>query len=138
MAKVTVKTDVKINRAGVRALVTSAVKPAARRSANLTQKRVKTNIITAGRVDTREMLDKVVVRDTSLDVMRPRFSVVGEAKHTIYQEQGSRGSVPVKAKVLRFKPKGSSVFVFARRTKGFPPGNFFKKALAAIRRDDFL
>lgn len=42
--------------------------------------------------------------------------------------------VPVRAKFLRFKPKGSSTFVFAKEVRGSMPTFFLRRALVAAAR----
>jgi phage gpG-like protein len=42
--------------------------------------------------------------------------------------------VPRTARFLKFRPKGSSVFVYARSVRGNPPTFFLRRALAAARR----
>lgn len=41
--------------------------------------------------------------------------------------------VPKRATVLRFKPKGSAVFVYARSVKGMKPNRYLTDALPAAR-----
>lgn len=107
---------------------------AVRRAADVTEKRVKDNIISSGRVDTGRMHDTI-----HQERLGPkRIKIASEAPYTIYQEKGIGPVTPTKAKALRFKPKGSGTFVFAMRTKGFPGAHFFGKAFRAIRLQDFL
>jgi murein DD-endopeptidase MepM/ murein hydrolase activator NlpD len=58
-----------------------------------------------------------------------------------YQHEGTgiygpRGTpiVPVKSKYLRFKPKGSTQFVYAKEVRGSMPTFFLKRALPAAAR----
>lgn len=106
----------------------------ARRAADATEKRVKDNIISSGRVDTGRMHDTIHQEQAG----PTHIKVVSGAPYTIYQEKGIGPVRPTKAKALRFKPKGSGTFVFAMRTKGFPGAHFFGKAFRAIRLQDFL
>lgn len=62
--------------------------------------------------------------------------VYSDAGHAVYVHQGTgiygpnhAPIRPVRAKMLRFKPKGSSDFVFANEVKGSPPNPFLLKAL---------
>lgn len=54
-----------------------------------------------------------------------------------YQEFGTRAHGPVRAKMLRFRPKGSAEYVFAKWVRGVQPARFMRKALAALRPSDF-
>lgn len=107
---------------------------AVERASEITEQRVKDNIISSGRVDTGKMHDTIHTAPTS------RFSanVLSQLHYTIYQEKGIGPVTPVKAKALRFKPKGSGSFVFAMRTKGFEGAFFFKRAFDSILLQDFL
>lgn len=67
-----------------------------------------------------------------------QWTVGSFLEYAIYQEEGVRGPVyPRRAKVLRFKPKGASSFVFARFTKGFPGVHYLRDAYNALREADF-
>jgi len=66
------------------------------------------------------------------------YQVRSDLDYTVFQEGGIG---PVHARpghVLRFQPKGSAVFIFRPRTKGFKGGHFFRDAERAIRFTDFL
>jgi hypothetical protein len=61
--------------------------------------------------------------------------------YAMYQHEGTgiygpHGTpiVPVRAKFLRFRPRGSSDFVFARQVRGTPPTFFLRRALVAAAR----
>lgn len=134
MAKFTLKLNKQSITIGVDSLSTKAVRNAAER----TKLRVQANIARKGRINTGKMHDTIKVQKLkSSRPMRPRFIVVSHLKYTKYQEHGVKPFGPKRAKMLRFKPKGSSTFVFAKRVRGFPPGNFFKDAHKQIRIQDF-
>jgi hypothetical protein len=54
-----------------------------------------------------------------------------------YQHEGTRDHGPRRARILRFKPKGSGVFVFAHRVRGVTASKFLTKALLRLRPGDF-
>lgn len=61
--------------------------------------------------------------------------------YAMYQHEGTgiygpHGTpiVPVRSKYLRFKPKGSSTFVYAKEVRGSMPTFFLKRALPAAAR----
>lgn len=54
-----------------------------------------------------------------------------------FQHEGTKAHGPRRAKLLRFKPKGSSTFVFAKRVRGVTPSKFLTKALARLTVNDF-
>lgn len=107
---------------------------AVERASAITEKRVKANIISSGRVDTGKMHETIHQQEQT----PYQRAVTSNLHYTIYQEKGIGPVRPVKAKALRFKPKGSGTFVFAMRTKGFPGAHFFQKAFESIRLQDFL
>jgi hypothetical protein len=64
--------------------------------------------------------------------------VSSSLKYAIYQEEGIGPVVARKGSVLKFKPKGSSVFIFRPRTKGFAGAHQLWDAYRAITLPDFL
>lgn len=112
-----------------------------RRAAERARDRVKANITAKDRVDTGAMRDAVKATHLRQTPTRSEWGVVVTGKpanYFIFQDQGTRAHGPVRAKVLRFKPKGSSTFVFAKRVRGITPGNFVRDAFRDTRREDFL
>lgn len=98
------------------------------------QVQVKSNIASAGRIDTGAMYNSIntdQLSESDVKVFSNKF-------YAIYQEKGIGPVYPVKAKALRFKPKGSSSFVFAARTKGFDGAHFFGDTVRDMTVDDFI
>lgn len=111
---------------------------AARAAAERTRERVRANISRLGRIDSGDMLDSVSVRkESGSSRMRPQFWVGSDLHYTGYQEEGTRAHGPVKANMLVFTPKGSSVKVFTPWVRGVTAGRFFRDARDAIRASDF-
>lgn len=105
----------------------------ASRAAAIAQMRVKEGIALTDRVRTGRMLNRVAVKE----VGPARFQVRSDEPYSHWQERG-RGPVrPVKAKALRFQPKGANYFVFAKYVRPDPGGHFFKRALRSLGRRDF-
>lgn len=105
---------------------------AAQRGARQTQKRVRRNMVP--RTDTGAMSRSVKIKKQASGW----YKIYSDLHYTIYQEKGIGPVTPVKAKALRFKPKGSGKFVFAQRTRGFSGGHFFRNAMRALSIRDFL
>lgn len=64
-----------------------------------------------------------------------------KVNYAMYQHEGTgiygpHGTpiVPVRARALRFRPKGSTQFVYARMVRGTPPTFFLRRALVAAAR----
>lgn len=125
---------IQIDYRRVERLFTETRHEAAERAARFARSEVRRNILLQDRVRSGEMLESVkVVKRGPTD-----FRVESDTGHTMFQEKGIGPVVPVKAKALRFMPKGSGTFVFAARTKGFEGGRFFERASRSIRLRHFL
>ena len=135
MSKTTVKITLK--KQPVITLQTKTSARLARKAAFATRDKVRRNITAKPRVDTGKMRDSVHVEKRKTGVTSS-YSVISRLKYTIYQEKGVRPfSMKPGGPMLRFTPKGSNKVVFARKVKGFPPGNFFKDAYNSLSIRDF-
>lgn len=103
------------------------------RAAQTTQRRARANIAAAGRVNSGALMRSIEIRPTGT----MRYSVGSDLPYAIFQEKGIGPVVPVSAKVLRFKPKGASGFVFAQRTKGFAGAHYMRDAYRSLTMADF-
>jgi hypothetical protein len=63
----------------------------------------------------------------------PGARVGSRKKYARVHHDGHKPIVPVRAKVLRFKPKGSRVWVFAKRVKAVKGTKYLTRALPAAR-----
>lgn len=115
------------------------VEQAVARAAGRTRDRAKQNITSAGRVDTGALRNDIKTRRISSEGGGVWYEVGSDLPYAVFQHEGVRGPVlPRRAKVLRFKPKGSKSFVFARSTKGFKGVPFLTDALRALSEQDYL
>lgn len=129
---------IQLNQSQIDAIVGGQLHESVSRAANVSRDRVKQNMRRSGRRDTGAMYNGVTATGPSGPRMNPRARVNSGPDYTTYQEFGTRAHGPVRAQFLRFQPKGSSSFVFAKWVRGVTPGNFFKDALAAVTPGDFL
>jgi len=136
--------SVNIKYSKMQAQVSGYARHAARRAAQRVALRARASVLGQGRIDTHEMIRGFKVLDVTVSPKRPSFRVYNTAKHFKYQERGTPRSnpgvdriYPKKSAALRFKPKGSSVFVFAKSVRGVKPGHFLKRAAAATLLKDF-
>lgn len=106
---------------------------ASRKGAQTARQRVRENITASGRIDTRRMWKSIAIKGTG----KSWWKVYTTVPYAKYQEHGIGPVRPVRAKALRFTPKGSNAVVFAQRTRGFPGAHFFKKATASLTARDF-
>lgn len=112
---------------------------ALRRAGAATVKRARTEIVKHNLIRTGEMYRSVQASNpyqtrAGLWVVE----VSAPTDHTDYMRSGSGPIYPVRAKMLRFKPKGSTQYVFARRTRGYDRVDFLATAAKAVRLSDFI
>lgn len=115
------------------------------RAANRVSLRTRASMLGQGRLDTLEMINSMTIVDVTKDPRRPTRRVSNKAKHFPYQELGTPKEAPGVGRIypkrpggfLRFRPKGSSVFVYARSVRGVVPGHFLRRAAAATQAKDF-
>lgn len=122
------------------AVVGPQVDAAAYRAAQAARGRAQSNIIRLGRIATGEMIQGLQVR-RSIGAAQPlvsRYDVFSTAKHTAFQEEGTRAHGPVRAPRLVFKPKGSNKVVYAKWVRGVTPGFFLRDAVRSVQVADFL
>lgn len=129
--------SVRINKAKVEAAVAAMSQAAVMRGANKYRERVRREILDAGRVQTGEMFTRIDIRPLPPSKGTARAVVVPQTPHFVYQDQGTRGSEARPGGALRFMPKGSMVFVFAKRVRGVKAGHFLLKARAKMKIEDF-
>ena len=132
---------VEIDEARARALVQGEGSPvwdAVARAGGVTRDRAKLNLTVAGRVDTGQLRNQVesevVLRGQEI-VAR----VTSRAAHTMFVHDGTSGPiVPRRARVLRFKPRGATAFVFTPQVDGIAATPFLTDALAELTIGDLL
>ena len=109
------------------------------RAAQRTSTRIRGNIVSSGRVNTGAMLASTKARrDKRSNRIHPAYLVGPSKFYTKYQEFGTRAHGPVKAKALRFRPKGSGSFVYAKWVRGVTGAHFVQRALDDLTVADFL
>lgn len=112
--------------------------PRARNAAIIAAFRARGEVIRMNRVRSGEMARSFRVRRTRSGPDRTWYYVENTARHYDWQARGVGPIYPVRAKRLRFRPKGSGIFVYALRTPGHPGGRFLEKAARSIRFRDFV
>lgn len=121
----------------VRILDTQTVPQAVWRAAGKVRDRAKQNITDANRIDTGAMRNALVGKRLS---GRPGvwYEVGSPVPYAIYQHEGVQGPIyPRRARVLRFKPSGSSTFIFRPHVSGFAGEPFLTDALKTLTINDF-
>ena len=134
-----VKVNYQTDRRAVQIVVGGFTRKAAVAGAENFKKRVQANITASNRIDTGKMLANWdIVQMPAKGQAAYRFKVVSRQPYTIFQEKGTRGSVAKPGKWLRFKPKGSNVFIFRKRTGPVPPAYFVRNAVRSMTVRDFF
>lgn len=129
---------IRIDHPTMRAHVGKLSRAAVERGAAKAEERYRANIRTTDRINTGEMVNSVQQRDVpGRSPMQPAIAVGTPVSYAKYQEFGTRAHGPVRAKYLKFKPKGSSSFVFAKWVRGVRPARFAQNALDMMRPTDF-
>jgi hypothetical protein len=129
--------SVRIDKAKLEAAVSAMSQKAVMKGADAYRGRVRHEIAASGRVRTGAMMENIAVRPLPPSKGIARAVVVPQAEHFVYQERGTGGSQAKPGGVLRFMPKGASVFVFAKRVRGVSAGNFLAKARLKMKIEDF-
>lgn len=143
MAQVTA--TFRLDSAALRGFVGTAVVGAVTQAAGRTRDYAKAEISTAGRIDTGQMRNGIVAETAVVNGDTVSARVKATAAHSAYQHEGTglygpRGApiVARRARVLRFRPKGGSAFVFAREVAGVKPLPFLTLALERLTPADYV
>ena len=121
----------------VRELSRTISDQAGRAAANLARDRARANLLRARRYRTGALLLSIEVTEFRRRKGGAGFRVGSTLPYAYWQEEGIGPVYPVKAKVLRFRPKGSNTFIFRPRTKGFKGAHYLRNAFKSIKVQDF-
>lgn len=113
------------------------VDDAAYRAAQRVRGRAMSNIRSLGRVDTGEMIRGLQVRKTGAASLWPQYTVTSTARHTGWQEDGTRAHGPRTADFMVFQIRGAGPVIFAKWVRGVTPGHFMRNAMNAATPADF-
>jgi hypothetical protein len=116
---------------------TGTIAQATWRAAGKVRDDAKREITSQGLVDTGKMRQSVVARRVRKGRPGVWYEIGSELPYAYFQHEGTRDHGPVRARLLRFKPKGSGVYVFARRVRGVRATKFLTRALARLTPGDF-
>ena len=119
-------------------LLSDVSNAASQRAAYRVRDRAKANLTSASRVNTGKLRDSIKATRTMQTPTVSTWSVGTDLFYAGWQEYG-RGPVrPIRAKVLRFRPKGSSTFIF-RPYAGPAAGAYYQRdAYTATTIQDFI
>lgn len=133
------RVHVNLSAAKIKKHVGHATEESVERASGRIRDRARRNLRAADRHRTGALGRSIKVTKMATSTpMKPKFRVGTNLQYGRYQEWGIGPVVPKRAKVLRFKPKGSNTFVFAMRTRGFKGAHFMRDAYRATTKKDFL
>lgn len=122
----------------VKTLAQNTNRETSERGAARAKELIQQEIKAAGRMDRYRMYHSVGVHRQRASGSQFSAWVGPNVPYARWQNDGTGPIYPRRAKFLRFKPKGSNTFVFAKRTKGVPAARFMEKAARRISTKDFL
>jgi hypothetical protein len=129
-----------LNPALLNPFLEDVTRTSARRAAQRTASRANDNVRAANRVRTGALAKSYEEKQSRTTQGRyaSGFDVSSPLAYAPLQEDGAGPSVARKGHVLRFMPKGSNVFIFRPRTKGFPGAHQLRNAYRDLSLRDFL
>lgn len=136
--RVNVTVSTRTSRRQIEQVVAPIARDAVRRAADTTRSRVRWYLSQGGHYDTNNLDRSMTTKEISSDPLHPKRAVGSPLEYAKFLEEGTRGHGPVRAKALRFKPKGSNKFVFAKWVRGIAAVRFMRRALDALTVYDFM
>lgn len=127
----------RIDLGQLEATVAPMVDGAVQRAAIAATERARQNVASDGLIHTGKLMNTMRWQPINGGLF-PRYAVGSPEEYVKYPEFGTRAHGPVKANVLRFKPKGGQAFVFTTWVRGVRPYGFMRRTLDQMRPTDFI
>lgn len=135
----TVDVKLRIDVPAMRAEVGALSEGAIQKAADVSKRRFSSNIRSDGLVNTGKLANSITTAPArGGDLLAPAVVVGSPLDYAKYPNFGTRAHGPVRAKAMRFKPKGASGFVFAQWVRGVKPHRFAERTLDQVRPTDFV
>lgn len=129
---------VTVDSAKLRRALTNIAEAASERAAKNLRAKIREEIIMSGRIDTGEMMERIDVdHAVPHGPNQRRWAVRPKTKQFRFQDRGTRGTPYRPGQVLRFKPKGSGVYIFRKSSGPISAAHFLKKAQARMSAKDW-
>ena len=128
---------VRINSSKLYRVVHKMSQDASERAAHKLRERIRAEIIQSGRILTGEMMERIDVERAIPHPFEGRAHVQPKTKQYHFQDDGTRGTPYRPGRILRFRPKGSGVFIFRRSTGPITAARFTDKAARKMRPHDW-
>jgi hypothetical protein len=133
-----VKVRFTMNQQEFRAMTESGtIAQATWRAAGKVRDDAKRELTSQGRIDSGALRQSIVGRRIRNGRIGTFYEVGSDLPYAWFQHEGTKAHGPVRARRLRFKPKGGGAFVFARWVRGVTPSKFLTKALERLSIGDF-
>lgn len=129
---------VSIDRAALNSFLGTTLHRAVQAAAVRSTARARSYITAAGRVEFGRLRDSVTWRPKTLTNRRVEYEVGSWLHYAGYQERGIGPVYPVRAKVLRWRLKGTNVYIFRPRSSGFRGAFYMRDTLRALNPGDFI
>lgn len=131
---------IKLDKAAIRRLAEGdgqEVDRAVRRAAGRARDYARANLTSDGNIDTGRLRNSVETQRAPSSSRPVNYEVGTRLEYGIYLEAGTRDHGPVRAKVLRFKPKGAGGFIFRPRVRGIRATRWLSRVLSRLSPNDF-
>lgn len=129
---------VTIDHPALRAAVSRISGEALAKAGVKSRERMKGFLIADDLINSGKLLSSIEVSQNPSLSLSPSILVGTPLEYAKYPEYGTRAHGPVRAKALRFKPKGAHAYVFAKWVRGVRPYRFAQKTLDMVRPSDFV
>lgn len=133
-----VNVRLRIDHSRMESVVGGVTHDAVQQAAEISRDRYKANLRADDLINTGKLINSITTATVPRGALSPAVAVGSPLDYVKYPEFGTRAHGPVRAKALRFKPKGSSSFVFAKWVRGVKPYGFARRTLDQIRPNDFM
>lgn len=113
---------------------------AVRKAAGSLRDDAKLAVKNAGRTSTGALMQSMYSeRSGGVNLSGVTYDVGSNQEYAYWQHEGVRGPIyPRRAKMLRFKPKGATAFIFRPMVSGFSGIHFLTEPLAKLSVSDFM
>lgn len=129
----------KLDRVAIRTAAIRDSDRSAHHAARITRNRARAAARRRGLIQSGRGIESITYERKGEPSLRTTYHVWPTEWYMRLQEVGYPHRIyPKRARALRFKPKGSSVFIFAAYTRGVPAQHFMREARNAITPEDFV
>ena len=94
--------------------------------------KAKDNLVLADQIDTHRLLDSIRAEPKGGSHVNAEWTVGTDVFYAKWQEEGRGWVFPVRAKVLRFRPKHANYYVFATKARPAPGSHYLRRAVETV------